>query len=148
MGSTPSVGTISQFYYGVLDHEPKYEKAIVDRSVANMESFKNHASVIMWLLGNECGGGSNFVSAVKAAKSLDTSRPVHYEPFGIGANNPADVDSRVYTGVSDVEKIATDGKYTKPFYMGVYQGIEAARSPAAFAFDDKIGADQTNASPT
>lgn len=107
-------------YYGVLDHEPKYEKAIVDRSVANVENFKNHASVIMWSLGNECGGGSNFVSALNAVKALDVSRPVHYEAFGIGAKNPADVDSRMYTGVADVEKIATDSKYTKPFYMCEY----------------------------
>lgn len=107
-------------YYGVLDHEPKYEKAIADRSVANAESFKNHASVIMWSLGNECGGGSNFVSALKAVKQIDTSRPVHYEAFGIGENNPADVDSRMYTGVASVEEIATDNRYTKPFYLCEY----------------------------
>ena len=108
-------------YYGILDHEPKYEKAIVDRSVANVQNFKNHASIIMWSLGNECGGGSNFVSAIRAIKALDTSRPVHYEPFGIGEKNPADVDSRMYTGVADVEKIATNNnRYTKPFYMCEY----------------------------
>ena len=91
-------------YYGILDHEPRYEKAIVDRSVANVQNFKNHAAVIMWSLGNECGGGSNFVSAVRAIKALDTSRPVHYEPFGIGEKNPADVDSRMATGVAEVRK--------------------------------------------
>jgi len=107
-------------YYGVLDHEPQYEKAIVDRSVANVENFKNHAAVVMWSLGNECGGGNNFVSAVKAIKALDVSRPVHYEPFGIGERNPADVDSRMYTGAAEVEKIANDSKYTKPFYLCEY----------------------------
>ena len=107
-------------YMFVLDREPKYEKAIVDRSVANVENFKNHPAIVMWSLGNECGGGSNFVSALKAVKSLDTSRPVHYEPFGIGENNPADVDSRMYTGAAEVAKIATDSKYTKPFYMCEY----------------------------
>jgi beta-galactosidase len=107
-------------YMGVLDREPKYEKAIVDRSVVNVENFKNHASIIMWSLGNECGGGRNFVSALKAVKALDVSRPVHYEGFGIGERNPADVDSRMYTGVAEVEKIATDSRYTKPFYMCEY----------------------------
>lgn len=104
-------------YYNVLDREPQYEKAIVDRSVANVENFKNHAAVIMWSLGNECGGGTNFVSAYHAIKRLDTSRPVHYEPFGIGAKNPADVDSRMYTQPAEVEKIAQDDRYTKPFYL-------------------------------
>ncbi len=78
-------------YMFVLDREPKYEKAIVDRSVANVENFKNHASVIMWSPSNECSGGSiNFVSALEGSQKerIDTSRPVHYEPFNIGANNP------------------------------------------------------------
>jgi beta-galactosidase len=57
---------------------------------------------------------------LKAIKALDVSRPVHYEAFGIGERNPADVDSRMYTGVAEVEKIATDSKYTKPFYMCEY----------------------------
>jgi beta-galactosidase len=107
-------------YYDVLDREPKYEKAIVDRNVANVENFKNHASVVMWSLGNENGGGKNFVSALKAIKAIDVSRPAHYEPFGINPNNPADVDSRMYTGVGEVEQIAKDEKRTKPFYLCEY----------------------------
>jgi beta-galactosidase len=107
-------------YYDVLDKEPKYEKAIVDRNIANTENFKNHACVIMWSLGNENGGGKNFVSALKAIKAIDVTRPVHYEPFGIDRDNPADVDSRMYTGVADVEKIAKDESRTKPFYLCEY----------------------------
>jgi beta-galactosidase len=104
-------------YYNVLDREPLYEKAIVDRSVANVENFKNHPAVVMWSLGNECGGGTNFVAARNAIKRLDTSRPVHYEPFGIGPNNPADVDSRMYTQPREVQQIAEDDRHTKPFYL-------------------------------
>lgn len=107
-------------YYGVLDHEPRFESAIVDRNVANVQSFKNHASVILWSLGNENGGGTNFVSALKAIKAIDTSRPAHYEPFGIGANNPADIDSQMYTHPRDVANIATNASLTKPFYMCEY----------------------------
>jgi len=107
-------------YYNVLDREPRYEKAIVDRSVANVENFKNHASVIIWSLGNECGGGSNLAAALKAVKALNTDRPVHYEAFGIGEHNPADIDSRMYTSSGDVEAIAKDPKYTKPFYLCEY----------------------------
>jgi beta-galactosidase len=107
-------------YYGVLDHEPRYEKAIVDRNVANVQNFKNHASVILWSLGNENGGGTNFVSALKAIKAIDTSRPAHYEPFGIGGRNPADIDSQMYTHPNDVARIATNATLTKPFYMCEY----------------------------
>ncbi|MGC3956971.1 MAG: glycoside hydrolase family 2 TIM barrel-domain containing protein [Verrucomicrobiota bacterium] len=107
-------------YGSVLDREPKYEKAIVGRSVDNVENFKNHASVVMWSLGNECGGGTNFVSALRAVKAIDVSRPVHYEPFDIGDKNPADIDSHMYTGVAETERIATDSRYTKPFYLCEY----------------------------
>ncbi|HYG33245.1 MAG TPA: glycoside hydrolase family 2 TIM barrel-domain containing protein, partial [Clostridia bacterium] len=107
-------------YYGVLDREPRYEKAIVDRNVANVQNFKNHASVIMWSLGNENGGGTNFVSALHAIKAIDASRPAHYEPFGIGDKNPADIDSQMYTHPRDVERIGKDDKLTKPFYMCEY----------------------------
>ncbi|MEI7633900.1 MAG: glycoside hydrolase family 2 TIM barrel-domain containing protein [bacterium] len=107
-------------YYGVLDREPRYETAIVDRNIANVQSFKNHPSVIMWSLGNENGGGSNMVSALKAIKAIDTSRPAHFESFGIGAKNPADVDSAMYTHPNDVLKIANDTALTKPFYMCEY----------------------------
>jgi len=104
-------------YYNVLDREPQYEKAIVDRSVANVENFKNHPSIIMWSLGNECGGGTNFVAARNAVKRLDSSRPVHYEPFGIGVDNPADVDSRMYPSLDSVKQVASDSRYTKPYYF-------------------------------
>jgi beta-galactosidase len=107
-------------YYGVLDREPRYEKAIVDRNIANVQNFKNHASIVMWSLGNENGGGTNFVSAMRAIKAIDTSRPVHYEPFGIGTRNPADVDSQMYTHPRELERIAKDDKLTKPFYMCEY----------------------------
>ena len=107
-------------YYGTLDREPRYEKAIVDRNIANVENFKNHASVIIWSLGNECGGGSNFVSALKAIKAIDPDRPSHYEAFGIGEKNPTDIDSHMYTSPSGVEGIANDPKYTKPFYLCEY----------------------------
>jgi beta-galactosidase len=107
-------------YYGVLDREPRFEKMIVDRNVANTENFKNHASIVMWSLGNECGGGSNFRSALRAVKAIDNTRPVHYEAFGIGANNPADVDSQMYTDPAGVERHAQDVNLTKPYYMCEY----------------------------
>ena len=103
-----------------LSNVKEAEAAHVDRNVANVENFKNHASVVMWSLGNEAGSGPNFLAALKAVKALDTSRPVHYERFGIGAGNPADVDSQMYTHWSQVERIAQDPALTKPYYMCEY----------------------------
>ncbi len=106
---------------GRFDEEPRMKAAIIDRNVANAENFKNHPSVIIWSLGNENGrGGSNFRAAMAAVKAIDNTRPVHYEGFGMGKNNPADLDSRMYTNVPEVERIATDTSYKKPFYMCEY----------------------------
>ena len=107
-------------YMNVLDREPKFRKMVVDRNVINVENFKNHASIVMWSLGNECGGGSNFVAALRAIKAIDATRPTQYEPFGMGRNNPGDVDSRMYTSVPDMGRHATNASLTKPFYLCEY----------------------------
>jgi beta-galactosidase len=103
-----------------LSHPKAWEAAHVARNVANVESFKNHASVVIWSMGNEAGPGPNFLAALRAIKGIDTSRPVHYEGFGIGRGNPADIDSAMYTHPNDVARIAVDPNLTKPFYMCEY----------------------------
>lgn len=104
-----------------FDNEPRMKAAIVDRNVANVENFKNHPSVIIWSLGNECGErGSNFIAALEAIKAIDPARPTHYERFGIAPGNPADLDSQMYTHPSEVARIATNAAYTKPFYLCEY----------------------------
>ena len=107
-------------YYGVLDKEPRYQKMIVARNIENVEGNKNHASVVIWSLGNENGGGENFRVATKAIKAIDTTRPVHYEPFGIGNNNPADIDSQMYPCCQfNVEHIGKSDR-KKPYYLCEY----------------------------
>jgi beta-galactosidase len=104
-----------------FNEEPRAKAAIIDRNVANVESFKNHPSVIIWSIGNECStGGSNFRVALKKVKEIDPSRPTHYEGFGIGGGNPADLDSRMYTNTPDLEKNAISRELTKPFYLCEY----------------------------
>jgi beta-galactosidase len=114
-----------------FNEEPTMKGAIVDRNVANVQSFKNHPSVIIWSLGNECGsGGSNFRYALQAINKIDGTRPTHYEGFGVGANNPASIDSKMYSPIlpyenptpkqkllSSVQLTATDKSLTKPFYL-------------------------------
>ncbi|HVV06043.1 MAG TPA: glycoside hydrolase family 2 TIM barrel-domain containing protein, partial [Puia sp.] len=104
-----------------FNEDPRIKDAIISRNVANVENFRNHPSVIIWSLGNECGsGGSNFRSALQTIKALDPTRPTHYEGFGLGEKNPADLDSRMYTGLKELEKHATDPKMVKPFYLCEY----------------------------
>ncbi|MGZ3756300.1 MAG: glycoside hydrolase family 2 TIM barrel-domain containing protein [Mucilaginibacter sp.] len=101
-----------------FDEEPTMKAAIVDRNVANVENFKNHPSVIIWSLGNEGGiGGTNVGAALAAVKAIDSSRFVHYERYGIGKNNPADLDGRMYGTAADYIKIAQNKELTKPLYI-------------------------------
>ena len=105
---------------GSMSYRKETESAYVDRNVANVENLKNSPSVVMWSLGNEGGSGSNFVTALKAVKTLDTSRPTHYQGFGVGDKNPTDVDSHMYAHWTKTEEIAKDSKFTKPFYLCEY----------------------------
>jgi beta-galactosidase len=101
-----------------FDEEPTIKAAIVDRSVANVENFKNHPSVIIWSLGNEGGiGGTNVGAALTAIKAIDSSRPVHYERYGTGRNNPSDLDGRMYGTAEDYVRIAQNKELTKPLYI-------------------------------
>jgi len=101
-----------------FDEEPTMKAAIVDRNVANVENFKNHPSVIIWSLGNEGGvGGTNVGAALAAIKAIDPARPTHYERYGIGKNNPADLDGRMYGTAEEYIRVAKNPELTKPFYI-------------------------------
>jgi beta-galactosidase len=104
-----------------FNEEPRIKAALIQRNVANVQNFKNHPSVIIWSLGNECGsGGSNFLAILDAIKLIDITRPTHYQGFGIGAKNPADLDSEMYTQIDDLERKANNNSLTKPFYLCEY----------------------------
>jgi len=101
-----------------FDEEPTMKAAIIDRNVANVENFKNHPSVIIWSLGNECGGvGSNFVAAMNTIKAIDSTRFVHYERFGSGSRNPSDFDGRMYGTAADYVDMVKNWGLTKPLYI-------------------------------
>ena len=115
---TAEANAESHGYDGRFDEEPTMKAAIIDRNVANVENFKNHPSVIIWSLGNECGGvGSNFVAAMATVKSIDPTRFVHYERFGAGKNNPADLEGRMYGTAEDYVNMVKNKEMTKPIYI-------------------------------
>ena len=62
-----------------LTDDPEWEHAYVDRIERHVLAQRNHASIIMWSLGNESGNGCNIAPMYARAKELDPTRPVHYE---------------------------------------------------------------------
>jgi beta-galactosidase len=62
-----------------LGNNPDYLDAHMYRTTNMVERDKNHASIIVWSLGNEAGTGTNFLATYKWTKGRDKSRPVSYE---------------------------------------------------------------------
>ena len=65
-----------------LAKRPDFELMHLERNEANVLSFRNHPSIIVWSMGNEAGMGPNFEKVYRWIKSIDPIRPVHYERAG------------------------------------------------------------------
>lgn len=81
----------------------------MDRIESLYERDKNHPSVIIWSLGNECSGGENFLKMHGYLHEKDPSRPVHYESIWTKETfdfdkNVTDVYSQMYPKPWDLER--------------------------------------------
>lgn len=99
------------------DH-PDWSAACVARAQNMVHRDKNHASVVIWSLGNEAGGGRTFVDMHDWIKSYDTTRVVQYE----GDDRPgiSDIRSEMYDTPARVEARAKDTADTRPYVMIEY----------------------------
>lgn len=97
-----NIETHGMFPMGRLASDPHWAGAFMSRYTQMLERDKNHACIIIWSLGNECGHGANHDAMYAWSKSFDPSRPVQYE--GGGANTSAtDIICPMYSRVdSDV----------------------------------------------
>jgi beta-galactosidase len=83
--------------------DPAWRDVYVDRMQRMVERDKNHASVIMWSLGNEAGTGENLVAMAEWTRSRDDTRPVHYSHDV--ACEYVDVFGEMYTSFAALEQI-------------------------------------------
>ncbi len=65
---------------GYLTNQPDWNHAFMERGIRMVERDKNHASVIIWSLGNESGRGPNHAAMAGWIRDYDLTRPIHYEP--------------------------------------------------------------------
>ena len=95
--------------------------AFVDRINRMVLRDRNHASVVMWSLGNEAGNGNNFGPCYDEAKRLD-NRPVHYEGTrssgDYGGGRFSDFYSKMYPGQAWMHKYTND--LDKPMFICEY----------------------------
>jgi len=97
---------------------PMWFPAHMDRIERMLESNKNHTSIIIWSMGNECGNGPVFHEAYKWLKKRDASRLVHSEQAKENANT--DIVAPMYPTIKYMKEYAAATDKTRPFIMCEY----------------------------
>ena len=97
-----------------ISDSPDWEEAYVDRAIQMVERYKNHVSIIIWSLGNECGYGSNHVAMAKWIRQRDPTRILHYEQDREAVS--VDMYSRMYLSLDDLRELFAEYS-DKPWVM-------------------------------
>lgn len=99
-----------------------WHDAFMDRGIRMYERDKNHASVIMWSMGNESNSGQNQVDMAEYMRKRDKMmRLVHYE--GASATEferEFDVFSRMYSSIDECIDFANDKNIDRPVLLCEY----------------------------
>ncbi len=112
--------------YAQIARMPCYHGAILDRVQRNVIQHKNHASAIIWSLGNESGYGENLADAARWARQADPTRLLHYE--GEYAHGPEfvedhallDMKSSMYPTIESLDAYFADPQNTRPYILCEY----------------------------
>ncbi|MEA5457988.1 glycoside hydrolase family 2 TIM barrel-domain containing protein [Arcicella sp. LKC2W] len=100
-----------------LGNNPVFLNSHIRRTQRMFERDKNHASIIIWSLGNEAGNGWNFYNTYTWLKEHDTTRPVQYERAELEWNT--DIVCPMYPDIEAMEKYAQRYK-DRPYIMCEY----------------------------
>jgi len=101
-----------------LAKKPEWQEAIIERVNNMYQRDKNHPSIFVWSLGNECGNGVCFENAYRFLKGKDATRPVAYERTELDWNT--DIVGIMYPSVDYLSSYARDKKNKRPYIMVEY----------------------------
>lgn len=104
---------------GGITNDSTWRAQFIDRTKAMVLRDRNHPSIIFWSLGNEAGGGENFLHTYNATASLDT-RPIHYEGATRGKTPYTDFYSEMYPHLDVVKAFAKSDSLNQPYIMCEY----------------------------
>lgn len=100
-----------------LAKDTTWLSAHMDRTKRMYERSKNHASIIVWSMGNEAGDGVNFEHTYKWLKERETNRMVQYER---AEKNPhTDIYCPMYMSVQGVKDYLASSP-TRPIILCEY----------------------------
>jgi len=114
--------------YNRLCHDPLWTHAFLERGMRMVERTKNHPSIILWSLGNESGYGANHDALAGWIRSVDPTRPLHYEGAisrseGQDWENghaATDITCPMYPTIQEIIDYADDPAGTRPLIMCEY----------------------------
>lgn len=115
------LGAEFQAWFDKREHPaylPEWAPAHLDRHRRMVERDKNHPSIIIWSLGNECGNGPVFHDAYRWIKERDHTRPVQSEQAGEDWNT--DIVCPMYPRIRTMKRYAEDTTKTRPYIMCEY----------------------------
>ena len=122
----------------------EWQAAYLDRAERMLERDKNHASIIIWSVGNESAPGINHEAMAKYFKRRDPDRLVHAEDESRLANrieiekgqptsiipdwadaehfrSYTDIESRMYPSIAEIKsRYMENERITRPFFMCEY----------------------------
>lgn len=136
--------------YNSLSHDPKWQPRFLDRIQRLYGRDKNHASIIMWSLGNESGGYAN-TDAMYFWLKEHTAIPVHYESAVHCKRVAYDVGSEMYPSVENVRLVGQQKRREKqlndrPYFlceyahaMGVGPGAMEEYWKEIYRYDNLMG---------
>ncbi len=101
--------------------KPEWKKEHVERMERAVYRDRNQPSIIMWSTGNESGHGPNHKAMVAFLRALGDGRLVHVEDASRkGEIYSADVYSRMYPSLKNLEEFANDPKINMPVFLCEY----------------------------
>ena len=89
--------------WSALAEDPAWEAAHVDRAQRMVHRDKNHPSIVLWSLGNEAAYGPNIRAMADAARAIDPTRPIQFEPDR--ELDRSDVAAPMYSGLDVIERV-------------------------------------------
>ncbi|HEY6014094.1 MAG TPA: glycoside hydrolase family 2 TIM barrel-domain containing protein, partial [Candidatus Limnocylindrales bacterium] len=114
----------SHAFQSTLCDDSRYLDQWVTRVSRMAERDKNHASVILWSLGNESGSGANHEAAAAWLRAYDPSRPLHYEGAirydWTSDQDLSDLTCPMYPPIADIVGHAMSGLQRHPLIMCEY----------------------------
>ena len=103
--------------WGQLAGDERWASQIGERVRRMVARDRNHPSVIMWSLGNECGWGPVLEHVAATVRHEDPTRPLHYHPAD---HDPAiDVIAPMYPSVAELDRLSQVGD-SRPVIMCEY----------------------------